>query len=376
MGDITASSEALRVVLEHCHERVLRSRPRRPACEPGHGCSYEDGDGHDDVYVRAAQSLSQALRLDQGPVSCHRMYDFRTLTFATTRSCGRFVTWEPATSNMEVTKDKFYPLTSSSIERSRFCSAVKAHLARPAIAANLHSLHLANVPLHNEDATMLMLGLHRCKNIATLVVDGETSFNNAYCSHAPTFLPERPIYTLRTFVACYSKPSSWRESYVLRNARALTTLYLQKADLEGAWTTGAKHSDTLRVVHLHEVRADVSFWAALAHTPTRWRALRYHVGQHDQFLDGVICEQLASAFKPPIARSVFNMRLRMDTHEYGIVMQNTVYSQGDRHRLLTSHAISDVLRRLHIANEDADEHTPVGSIALPIPQTSACSDVC
>eukprot|EP00854_Cymbomonas_tetramitiformis_P026643 gene26643-32723_t len=373
MGDITASSEALRVVLEHCHERVLRSRPRRPACEPGHGCSYEDGDGHDDVYVRAAQSLSQALRLDQGPVSCHRMYDFRTLTFATTRSCGRFVTWEPATSNMEVTKDKFYPLTSSSIERSRFCSAVKAHLARPAIAANLHSLHLANVPLHNEDATMLMLGLHRCKNIATLVVDGETSFNNAYCSHAPTFLPERPIYTLRTFVACYSKPSSWRESYVLRNARALTTLYLQKADLEGP----SELFDELLPIWKETTRPILkSMTVEMNFSLLRNSALRYHVGQHDQFLDGVICEQLASAFKPPIARSVFNMRLRMDTHEYGIVMQNTVYSQGDRHRLLTSHAISDVLRRLHIANEDADEHTPVGSIALPIPQTSACSDVC
>ncbi|KAK3289956.1 hypothetical protein CYMTET_2670 [Cymbomonas tetramitiformis] len=208
MRDFVVSCEALRVVLHHCHARVLRSRPRGPARKPGRGCSYEDDDDQADVCVHAAEVLSRALRLDDGPASCYRMYDFGNINFATTRSCGGFVSWEPATSNMNIANDIFYPLMSSSIERYRFCSAVKAHLAQPAIAANLHSLYLVNVPLHNADITMLMLELHNCKNIATLVADGTTSFENAYCTHASTFVPERPMYSLRTFVACYSRQES------------------------------------------------------------------------------------------------------------------------------------------------------------------------
>ena len=396
--------EALCVVLEHCHARVLQSRPRGPTSNPGYGCSYERSDGYDHVYARVTQLLSRALQRNAVPASYYRVYDFSAMTFTSTRTCGRFVRREPAISDMDVVKHDVVPIAPWSVDRSRFCNAVNLHLAQPTIAANLHSLHLTNVPLHDKAATLLVLGLHACANLVTFVVDGAKPSDNAHRACAPSFLPERPLHTLRTFVACYPKLTLWRESYILRNARALTTLYLHKANLKGAWTTGAKLSDNLRVVHLHEVLADVSFWVALARTsalavcwldkcldtlgpidlfdellPT-WKAterpslrfmavefniscvrnaeLRYHVGQHDRFLDGAVCEQLVSAFKPSFARGTLNLRLRMQS-QYGFVMQNAFVSRDGpfaADRLPTSHAILDVLRRLHDANDAADEH--------------------
>eukprot|EP00854_Cymbomonas_tetramitiformis_P010493 gene10493-12411_t len=141
--------------------------------------------------------------------------------------------------------------------------------ARPAIAANLHSLHRIHVPLHNRAAKLLVHKLHACPNLATFVVDGAKVYGlfDIVTTHALTRSPNRAMPAMRTFVACYTKETTWQEPYILINATALTTLYLHKARLEGEWAKGAELPGSLRVTHLHDGRADVSFYIALARAP-------------------------------------------------------------------------------------------------------------
>ncbi|KAK3288099.1 hypothetical protein CYMTET_4404 [Cymbomonas tetramitiformis] len=399
----SAVNEALRVVLEHCHQRVLLSRPRGPSCEPGHGCSHEEGDGHEEAYLRVAQLLSQALQMELAPPSTHRAHDFETLTYATTRTHGRFVPWTPAPSDMRVTDEEDLAQVAWYTDRAGFCSAARQLLARATITANLHSLHLKNVPLHNRSIKSLARQLHACPNLTTFVVDEAKVyglFDNA-TKHAPARSRVRVLPAMRTFVASYSKHVAWVEHCILTHATFMTTLYLRKTDLMGAWAHGAELPSSLRVVYLHDVRADAHFWAALARTTAlgdcrmyrcldylsyhelfdvvlpAWQSspranlrcvmvemmisylrnanLRYRIGQQDRYLDSYTCGMFTSAFGQTRARDciLFDLQLYVDGRPRGeIVKINSNYELG--RNIVTSQATDDVLHRLRRANEAID----------------------
>ncbi|KAK3289844.1 hypothetical protein CYMTET_2587 [Cymbomonas tetramitiformis] len=403
MKRITTPSEALRVVLEHCHRRVLLSRPRGPSGEPGHGCSHEEGDGHEEAYLRVAQLLSQALHMELAPPSTHRAYDFETLTYATTRTHGRFVPWTPAPSDMRVTDEEDLAQVAWYTDRAGFCSAARQLLLRASITANLHSLHLKNVPLHNRSVKSLVRHLHACPNLTTFVVDEAKVyglFDNA-STDAPAWSRVRGFPAMRTFVASYSKHVAWVEHRILTHATFMTTLYLRKTDLMGAWAEGAELPSSLRVVYLHDVRADAHFWAALARTTAlgdcrmyrcldylsyhelfdvvlpAWQSspranlrcvmvemtvsylrnanLRYRIGQQDRILDSYTCNMFVSAFGQTRARDsiLFDLQLFVDGRPRGeIVNMNSDYKLG--HDIVTSHATDDVLHKLRQANGAMD----------------------
>eukprot|EP00854_Cymbomonas_tetramitiformis_P010563 gene10563-12496_t len=105
---------------------------------------HEEGDGHEEAYLRVAQLLSQALRMELAPPSTHRAYDFETLTYATTRTHGRFVPWTPAPSDMRVTDEEDLAQVAWYTDRAGFCNAARQLLLRASITANLHTLHLKN----------------------------------------------------------------------------------------------------------------------------------------------------------------------------------------------------------------------------------------
>ncbi|KAK3289093.1 hypothetical protein CYMTET_3449 [Cymbomonas tetramitiformis] len=403
MRRITAADEALCVVLEHCHRRVLLSRPRGPSGEPGHGCSHEEGDGHEEAYLRVAQLLSQALRMELAPPSTHRAYDFETLTYATTRTHGRFVPWTPAPSDMRVTDEEDLAQVAWYTDRAGFCNAARQLLLRASITANLHTLHLKNVPLHNRSVKSLVRHLHACPNLTVFIVDEAKVyglFDNA-STDAPVWSRVRGLPAMRTFVASYSKHVAWVEHRILKHATFMTTLCLIKTDLMGAWAEDAELPNSLRVVHMHDVRADAHFWTALARTTAlgdcrmyrcldylsyhelfdvvlpAWQSsprdnlrcvmvemavsylrnanLRYRIGQQDRFLNTYTCGMFISAFGQTRARDciLFDLQLCVDGRPRGeIVKLNRDYELSPN--IVTSQATNDVLHRLRRANEALD----------------------
>eukprot|EP00854_Cymbomonas_tetramitiformis_P033211 gene33211-42498_t len=304
---------------------------------------------------------------------------------------------------MRVTDEEDLAQVAWYTDRAGFCSAARQLLLRASITANLHSLHLKNVPLHNRSVKSLVRHLHACPNLTTFVVDEAKVyglFDNA-STDAPAWSRVRGFPAMRTFVASYSKHVAWVEHRILTHATFMTTLYLRKTDLMGAWAEGAELPSSLRVVYLHDVRADAHFWAALARTTAlgdcrmyrcldylsyhelfdvvlpAWQSspranlrcvmvemtvsylrnanLRYRIGQQDRILDSYTCNMFVSAFGQTRARDsiLFDLQLFVDGRPRGeIVNMNSDYKLG--HDIVTSHATDDVLHKLRQANGAMD----------------------